>query len=123
MRVSQLQDFVLEHHSYQLLQVLRHAAPDLPEEEQFSIITKAVRRQAEASLVLPLRRFLVWTLAPVRRVSQRLRRRLVALQKMPPENLQLDPCIRYAYTKNKITLVVKLVKISVWGDCGAWITT
>ena len=73
--------------------MLRQAGPDLSEEVQFSIITKAVRRQAEAALVLPLRRFLVWTLAPVRRVSQRLRRRLVALQKMPPENLQLDPNI------------------------------
>ena len=73
---------------------MRLARENLAVDEHARVLRKAARRQSEAALFVPLRRFLLATVVPLKRRSRRLQRRMEVLKRERLKTaaaLQVDP--------------------------------
>ncbi|CAN0117704.1 unnamed protein product, partial [Ectocarpus sp. 12 AP-2014] len=85
-RLRRLQDFVLDHHEEQL-----SSCAYTTSETREAIVRKAVRRQVELSLYLPLRRCLWKELTwRIRDPARKLQRAIQALRRSPPAVFGLE---------------------------------
>ena len=106
--LSEVEKFVLDEHSAQMMSLLQKRRPNLSSDKIRTFVRRCVRRQVEAALYLPLRRKILRIIQPfLTRRTFVIQRAMAILQQAPPDFFLVLPQASIAMS---LTRAVKMFR-------------